>query len=244
MPSYTNPYQDMSFERIYSGLMDGSFGPHWPNEQIQKGYTGTNKVDLVRRAFQFIDIVEKDGAFISDWKGLDYGCGWGRLLSVLLSCGGAEQADGCDAWSKTLDIISTLGFKNHIFKVPELLDNDSIVQNTYNFIISFSVFTHLSPDAIVGNIPPLLRALKEGGKLYITVRHEEFILHKYRDRADALIKRLRDDGIVFVDSGGDMTGAKVFGDTIVTGEYMSRFAGAKYLGQPHANQHVYALPKN
>ncbi len=243
MSEYENPYQGMSFDQIYSGLIDGVFGPRWPNEQIQRGYTGTNKVDLVRRAFSFIDIIGKDGAFVPGWKGLDYGCGWGRLLTVLLSRGSAQQADGCDAWSKTLDIISTLGFNNYIFKVPELLDNNSLPHNKYNFIISFSVFTHLSPAAIRGNIPPLLQGLKDAGNLYITVRHEEFIIHKYSNRADELMKRLKDDGIVFVDLGGDMTGAKVFGDTIVTAEYMSHFTGSRYLGQPHANQHVYAIPK-
>lgn len=136
--AYKNPYKGLSVEEIYQGLIEGTFGPKWPNENLQKGYAGTNKVALVRRAFDFLEILNQDGAFKkNNFKGLDYGCGWGRFASTMLSKAGPEQFDLCDAWQITLDHLEKLDYDNHVFKVPSLLTEDSIPQNTYDFILSF-----------------------------------------------------------------------------------------------------------
>lgn len=240
---FPNPFEGLSLPEIYGGLLDGRFGPRWPDEKLQKGYTGTCGVDLLRRAFQFIEMLERDGAFKTGWRGLDYGCGWGRFLSTLRSKGTASQMDGCDAWAKTLGIISDLGYPNHVFKVSELLLPDEIAESAYDFIMTFSVFTHLSPRAFDQNIPVLLSGLAPGGRLYMTVRHDEFINHKYKDRSDELGSILARTGIVFLDSGGDLTGEKIFGDTIVARDYLDRYGKVRYLGQPHPLQHVYAIDR-
>lgn len=240
---YKNPFDGLGLQEIYDGLISGRFGPRWPDEKLQKGYTGTNKVDLLRRAFSFIDMLDKDGAFKPGWKGLDYGCGWGRFGSTLLSKGSPDQLDLCDAWQVTLDHLRSLDYKNHIFKVPSLLEADSVPANSYDFGLSFSVFTHLSPRSFDSNIPVLLNALKDGGSFYITVRHDEFFDHKYPARAAELRETLARDGIVFLDSGGDMNREALFGDTVITPEYLNRYGKVRYLGLPHTLQHVYALSR-
>ena len=240
---YMNPFQGLELQEIYDGLLIGTFGPRWPEEKLQKGYTGTSKIDLLRRAFAFIDILDKDGAFVSGWKGLDYGCGWGRFGSTLLSKGTPEQLDLCDAWQITLDHLHSLNYSNHAFKVPSLLEADSVPANNYDFGLSFSVFTHLSPRSFEANIPVLRDSLKEGGSFYITVRHDEFLDHKYSSRAEELRETLLRDGIVFLDSGGDMNREALFGDTVVTPDYLSRYGNARYLGKPHTLQHVYAISR-
>jgi hypothetical protein len=236
-----NPYEGKSLEEIYRGLMAGDFGYRWPDEKLQKGYTGTCGVDLLRRAFAFVEILDRDAAFKPNWKGLDYGCGWGRFASAMMSKGRPDQFDLCDAWARTLAIINGLGYRNRVFRVSDLLKPGEIPGGSYDFIMSFSVFTHLSAAAFEANIPALLEALKPNGKLYLTVRHAEFIDHKYKDRAEELKELLNADGFVFLDSGGDLSGEKVFGDSIITQSYLSRFGKVAYLGQPHSLQHVYAL---
>lgn len=242
MRAYANPFEGMKVEEIYDGLIEGKFGPRWPDLQIQAGYTGTNNVDTLRRAFAFIDVLAKDGAFKPGWKGLDYGCGWGRFASVLLSKGTPDQLDLCDAWIHTLRIIAELGYGNRIFRVSELLKPGEIAEGIYDFILSFSVFTHLSHQAFAQNMPLLRAALKPSGTFYFTVRHEDFIEHKYADRAEELGATLGDSGFVHVDSGGDISGQKVFGDMIVTVDYLQRFGPVRYLGlASYTLQHVYAL---
>jgi len=236
---YQDPFKGLSNREIYAGLLDGRFGPRWPDERVQAGYAGMYGPALLKRAFDFIDILDRDGAFKKEWKGLDYGCGWGRFPSSLLSKGTADQLDVCDAWERTLEIIGQLNYRNKIFKVSELLEPSEIPADTYDFIMSFSVFTHLSPIAFEHNIPILLKGLKKDGSLYITVRHDEFFDHKYPDKAAELRAILKRDKVVFLDTAGDMTGEKVFGDTILTEAYLERFGTVRYLGQPHSLQHVY-----
>ena len=240
---YVSPFADLTLQQIYDGLMSGKFGPRWPDEKLQKGYVGSSGPQLLKRALDFIAILDRDGAFKEGWKGLDYGCGWGRFLSTMLSKGKSGQLDGCDAWQITLGHINKLGFANYIFKVSELLKEGEISPAHYDFVMSFSVFTHLSPSAFEHNLSYLMSTLKPSGVLYITVRHAEFIQHKYADRADELNEALRDRGIAFVDSGGDLTGQKLFGDTIVTKEYMMQHPNVRYLGLPHTLQHVYAIAR-
>ena len=237
----SNPFAGMNIEQAYSALIDGSVGPRWPDEKMQQGYTGTFGPDLLRRTNSFIDILDKDGAFKPNWKGLDYGCGWGRFASTLLAKGDPEQLDLCDAWAMTISILNDLNYQNYRFKVSELLKPGEIERDKYDFVLSFSVFTHLAQRAFEQNIPSLLESLKLGGKLYITVRHDEFIDHKYEDRASELRSILDRDDIVFLDSGGDLTGEKIFGDTIIKPIFLKNFGTVNYLGTPHTLQHVYTI---
>ena len=248
---HVDPFQGMSLPAIYKTLLDGDPGkgtPRWPDEKLQKGYTGTCGVDLLRRAFDFTGMLAKDGAFIPGWRGLDYGCGWGRFGSVMLSRGAPAQFDLADAWPKTLNVLAELGYSNRVLAVSELLKPGEIPEGEYDFIMSFSVFTHLSPVAFDTNIPLLLAALKPGGRFYFTVRHDEFIDHKYADKAAMCREVLARDGVLFLDSGGNLGTEKVFGDTVITPDYLASFARQpntiRYLGQPHSLQHVYVIEKH
>ena len=148
-----NPFAGMSLKENYDALLSGAVGPRWPDERMQAGYAGNCGVALLGRTYQFINILERDGAFKQGWKGLDYGCGWGRFASTLLTKGTPDQLDLCDAWDETLELIKGLGYHNQIFRVSELLKRREIAYCKYDFVLSFSVFTHLSPSAFEQNIP-------------------------------------------------------------------------------------------
>lgn len=247
--SHVNPFEGKSLEEIHSILTstEDTGLPKWPNTKLQAGYTGTHSVDLLRRAFSFVQILADDNAFVPNWKGLDYGCGWGRFASVCLTKGSPDQLDLVDAWFKTISIIETLGYKNKISHIPELLEEDSLPKDTYDMGLSFSVFTHLSPLAISQNLPVLVKSMKVGGKFYFTVRHDEFINHKYPQRHDEITKTLNSDNIAFLDSGGDLGSKKAFGDTILKPVYLENIIGdtgeLRYMGQPHSLQHVYCVTR-
>jgi hypothetical protein len=237
-------FDGLTCAEIYAGLMSGRFGPLWPDETRQRGYAGTCGSELLGRSFQFIDMLATDGAFQRvDWRGLDYGCGWGRFASVLLARGTPEQLDLCDAWLVTLNILRALKYKNPVFKVPELLNPHDLPTNEYDFVLSFSVFTHLNAEAFDRNIPVILNSLKADGCAYLTVRHAEFIAHKYKQRREELSAVLAREGFVHVTSGGSLTLGKVFGDMVVTPNYLGKFGRVRYLGQPHSLQHVYAISR-
>ena len=150
--------------------------PAWPSEELQTKYTGIHGVRLMRSTLRFLDTLERDGAFARpDWRGLDYGCGWGRIASAMLSHGSPEQLDLCDAWPKTIDLLGEAGFANRVTTVSEVLKPGEIPAGAYDFIYAYSVFTHLRRDAFENNLRLLAQGLKPGGQLYFTVRHEDYM---------------------------------------------------------------------
>jgi 2-polyprenyl-3-methyl-5-hydroxy-6-metoxy-1,4-benzoquinol methylase len=211
--------------------------PPWPGQEIQKKYNGVHGMPLMVRTLRFVDALEADGAFArSDWKGLDYGCGWGRVASVLTRKGTPEQLDLCDAWPQSISLVETLGHDNRCFLVPEVLAADSIPEAAYDFIYAHSVFTHLREDVFINNIKWLTSGLKEGGRVYFTVRHEEYLDHlKAPAQARAVLAR---SGLWFQPSGTN----PVFGKTVVAPDYLGRQAflsDLRYLGAVVEHQHLY-----
>jgi SAM-dependent methyltransferase len=246
-PGHADPYEGLDLQQLYEALREGRAGPRWPNENLQRMYAGTDSIPLLRRSLEFIRMLDEDGAFPPGWKGLDYGCGFGRFATLLLSKGTPEQLDMCDAWERTLRVLTNLGHGNRAFQVSELLEPGEIPPGSYDTILSFSVFTHLSSQGYAANLPVLMAALKPGGRFYFTVRHDEFIEHKYADRSAELHAALDKEGFVFTDSGGNLGNEKVFGDMVITRGYLQPFVSEgfelRYLGLPHTLQHVYVVDR-
>ncbi len=151
------------------------------------------------------------------------------------------------SWETTLGILADLGHSNRIYRVSELLQPGEVPEREYDMILSFSVFTHLSPEAFTVNIPLLLDGLKPSGRFYFTVRHEEFIAHMFADRSAELHGILDRDGVMFTEAGGNMGTEKIFGEMVVTRPYLEQFVpegySLRYLGPPHTLQHVYVIDK-
>jgi len=233
--------RNLSLTELTEQLARGAGGilPRWPSREDQLKYTGGEGVSLLERASQFIGLLEADGAFEGDWKGLDYGCGWGRIASFLLTRGSPEQLDLCDAWELSLQFISRNNFRNKSWKVNELLSETDIPKACYDFIYGFSVFTHLTREAFERNVQVLLGGLKSSGTLYFTVRHSDFlpVLEKM-GKAPAISDDSGFWNIVY-------PGQKYFGETITSHEYVTttcgRWGKLRYMGTPEAYQHLYAL---
>ena len=125
---------------------------------------------------------------------MDYGCGWGRIASVVLTKGGPQQLDLCDAWPETLTVLREAGFTNRILAASEVLKDGELEAGRYDFIYAYSVFTHLRMNAFLNNIRVLQRSLKPSGKLYITVRHADYMKRENAEAKPKDFKALSRDG--------------------------------------------------
>ena len=221
------------FARV--GAPDGL--PRWPSEELQKKYTGNHGPALMRTTLRFVETLERAGAFRPGWRGLDYGCGWGRIASAMLTRGGPEQLELCDAWPSTIALLEGAGFKNRIFAVSEVLKEGEVAPGAYDFIYAFSVFTHLRRDAFENNLPLLLGALKPGGKLYLTVRHADYLPRVKAGPADAAT--LARNGFWYRPTGNSAT----FGIAVTERRTLERLAPGSldYLGEIDPCQHLYAF---
>lgn len=245
-----NPFEGLSVNEAYDALIDRSRTdlPHWPDKKMQEGYTGFSGPGLFRRTAAFLDILVQDNAFVPNWKGLDYGCGWGRFASMFLSKGSPAQLDLVDAWAHTLRILDEGNFQNERWQVSDRLADSQIPPRNYDLIISFSVFTHLSAGVALHNMERLHRGLKSGGRLYFTLRHEEFFNHIAPDRAEAAREQVTKTGFWFEASNnlGSWPGAD-WGQAVVGPKFIAQLAEkygpVRYLGKPHDFQHVHVITR-
>lgn len=238
------PLAGKSLDDIYSTFTsrDDREFPHWPNEEIQILYTGGSGISLLKRAEKFANALAAAGAFDSPkWKGLDYGCGWGRIASYLLTKGSAGQLDLCDAWEKSLGLINDGGFQNKVYKVSNFLLNGELPEAHYDFIYAMSVFTHLNRESFEWNIGRLIESLKPGAKLFFTVRHDSYIKTQIEAKRVGGGQQLDQDGFWHQ----TLQGTGNYGNTAVNHAYLERlcasFGGTRYLGCVESEQHLYEL---
>lgn len=220
----------------------GSGVPQWPSEEKQIQYTGGQGEPLLNRARVFVDFLARDEAFVrADWKGLDYGCGWGRIASYMLTIGSPEQLDLCDAWQESLELARDAGFTNKLFKVSDIVLEEELQNHSYDFIYAMSIFTHLSREAFENNIKQLTGALTHGGRLYFTVRFSAFI--------DELVAIGRVPSISSLDTDGFWNilypNNPTYGETAVSFEFVYRLCrplgSLAYLGEPDHQQHLFRI---
>lgn len=225
--------------KLYARLGAPGGLPRWPTAELQKKYTGISGLPLMRSTLRFVDTLARDGAFAApEWRGLDYGCGWGRIASVLLTRGDATRLDLCDAWPRTIELLRRAGFANRIFTVSEVMADHELPEDAYDLIYAYSVFTHLRRDAFENNLRILRGALRRGGNLYLTVRHADYMARIKASETD--LADLHRDGFWYRPSGNGI----YFGTAVVTPDYVAALSAdgpADYLGEVDACQHLYAL---
>jgi len=154
--------------------------PPMPSVKVQESWTGNSGNELMRQSVSFIRIalskfneiacVPPDKARV-----LDFGCGWGRLIRLLYKYFPVENIYGVDPWTKSIDLCREARLYGNIFlsdylpvKLP--VPGDAM----FDFIIAFSVFSHLSERAAGMALDLLCRSLKPGGVLVLTIRPREY----------------------------------------------------------------------
>lgn len=213
---------------------------YWPSEQTQKQYTGASGPMLMERTKRFVALLAEDGVFRRQPKPtlLDYGCGWGRIASVVL----ARHGEQCtlrmaDAWPQTLELLDAR-LKPRAFLTPEILDEQSLGQAQFDVIYSFSIFTHLSREAFDRNLAMLLRALRPGGSAYITVRHEDFAPQFNAGNRSVRVDQLGERDFHHF----SYTGSTTYGETIVGRGYLASLHDRiTPFGEVDPYQHLYRL---
>ena len=114
---------------------------------------------------------------------LDFGCGWGRLLRIFIEFNGEKSVSGCDVNKYYIMSLKKTFKKSQIFEIP-IKPPYKGLNNKYDFIIAFSVFTHLTEKNHIRILKELGNSLQENGCLMITVSSENFIKNNKKFRID------------------------------------------------------------
>lgn len=152
--------------------------PGFPDAQTQINSVGAaGKSNLIEAYIFFQDVVSHFSSspnWINDERViLDFGCGWGRIARFFLLYFKPENILGIDIDEELLNICRNTFNGSKFYKCqafpPTTLENESV-----DFIVGYSVFSHLSERASHQWLEEFKRILKTGGIVALTSRGRPF----------------------------------------------------------------------
>lgn len=160
-------------------MISGVEMPEFPEENTQKLFTSFSGNDAIIEAFNFFQIVKEQSIkynipFNINSKFLDFGSGWGRISRCFLKDLNSENIFGIDVFpdivEKCKKIIPYCNFSVCDFSPPTNFEN-----NSFDIIVGFSVFSHLSEQLHLKWIEEFARILKTDGILVVTTLASSFV---------------------------------------------------------------------
>jgi len=118
---------------------------------------------------------------------LDWGCGCGRVVGFFLKFSNIRNICGCDIDTEAVQWCRD-SLKPAEFSAIPLYPPTAYLDNTFDLIISFSIFTHLSREVQFAWLQEMRRILAPGG-LFLTSVHGEFASwFCFSDNAEKILK--------------------------------------------------------
>jgi trans-aconitate methyltransferase len=166
--------------------------PSMPSDEVQQKWTGNCGAALMTQSLTFIHHLLQFQARIGSkpidqCRILDYGCGWGRLLRLLLKITPEKNLYGVDPSIDALELCRTHGLRCALAQSDEL-PATLPVKGAFDVIFSFSVFTHLSMSAAQIALAALRTCISDQGFLCLTIRPVEY----WKTQDPQICKRMED----------------------------------------------------
>jgi len=204
--------------------------PSMASDESQLHWTGasgrilmTQSVDFLRSLDQASRQYRRRGI---SGNVLDYGCGWGRLLRILLWYVNPDHIYGADPWNQSLEMCHRHNCPGHLAPcdyIPTALP----FTEAFDVVYAFSVFTHLSERTADAVLSVLRKRIRKRGILAITIRPSTYwdyhLAWPDGFTKEAIVKRHEETGFAFVPHelepvDGDIT----YGDTSMTLDFIGR----------------------
>jgi ubiquinone/menaquinone biosynthesis C-methylase UbiE len=184
---------------------------------------------------------------------LDFGCGWGRFLRFFWKDINGNKLFGCDVDSVILDVCRVTNVPGNLSLIsPE--GRLPYPDNYFDFIIAYSVFTHLPGKLNLHWMRELARVSRPSCMFCLTLEPRRFIdfitsippdtnsewyklLSQYADHADTLYQKYDAGEVAYLPTYGEEIG-RVFGDAIIPLSFIERewspyFALRTYIDDPN-----------
>jgi SAM-dependent methyltransferase len=203
--------------------------PSMPSDEVQRNWTGNSGVALMAQSLAFIHTLlqfhSRIGSKpIDQCRILDFGCGWGRLLRLLLKFTPEDKLFGVDPWDHSIELCRSHGLRcqlAHSDYLPRTLPLDG----KFDVVFSFSVFTHLSKKAARIALSTLRELVSDTGFLCLTIRPVEY----WKTQEPELRKPMEDShfasGFAFTPHPGELIeGEYTYGDASISLECLQSLA--------------------
>lgn len=239
----------MLLKSVKNRTVDGLEFPGFPDEALQAQFVGSSNEAALREGFEFYRLVKGYSVALGrpfDKKAtrlLDFGCGWGRYLRIFKKDISEENLFGVDVDPTILNqcrINNVPGEFCRIFPSGKLPYPDSF----FDFVIAYSVFTHLPEHVHIHWAHEIARVAKPGCIFVLTLESTRFLdfveklgrskpaedwhgwhrsLSEFSGNIPAYRKAYSKGEFVYLPTGGgDYRSADVYGDAVVPKEYVER----------------------
>ena len=154
---------------ILPGMMPADRAAYW---------TGGGGHDQLLDSLSFVRILaqgyhDHTGKTLHDKRILDFGCGFGRLLRMMLYYTDPANLAGVDPWEGSLEACKEFNVLGDI-RQSDYLPTSLPVTGKFDAIYSYSVLTHTSRRATLAALAVLRDVIADNGLLTITIRPVEF----------------------------------------------------------------------
>ncbi len=178
------PPADKWLQSLITSLTDlatspmGDVIPPYPSEQLQRDTTGLSSEAALRQAHAFFedvcDAAGRAGVLLGPGtKILDFGAGWGRISRMFMRDVPLSGIHGIDVDPDFVALLDEAFGPGH-FSVCAPFPPTTLRAGSFDLIVAYSVFSHLSESAARGWMQEFHRLLRPGGVVAFTTRHESF----------------------------------------------------------------------
>jgi 2-polyprenyl-3-methyl-5-hydroxy-6-metoxy-1,4-benzoquinol methylase len=217
--------------------------PDFPAEALQMGTVAGAGVETIRQAWAFasgvLERFETSPLFANPDKTLlDFGTGWGRISRCFLRDFRRDRMIGIDVNPELIELCKTI-FPGPRFIQCNSLPPTKLANESIDFIVGFSVFSHLSEIACQAWAIEFAHLLKGGGMVALTTRSRSFFdWHKKNvvDReagipifADYESAKAQYDAGFLVHSHRNLNPRNHYGETFIPEKHASLFFAPLYL---------------
>lgn len=203
--------------------------PSMTPDQVQRDWTGNSGWPLMAQSMDFIRSLvqmraELPGPPIGKCRILDFGCGWGRLLRLLLKFAPEENLFGIDPWDRSIALCREHGLRCGLAQ-SDFLPRSLPVPGPFDIVVAYSVFTHLSPKATKLALSTLRSSMASTGFLCLTVRPMDYWQSHSLEIRREMEQAHQTTGVAFLPhKRAPIEGEITYGDTSMTLEALQRLA--------------------
>jgi ubiquinone/menaquinone biosynthesis C-methylase UbiE len=240
--------------------VDGQRFPGFPDEYIQKNFVGGSYENTIHEAFSFYRLMKawavvRNHPFQYEKSFLDFGCGWGRYLRFFWKDIAQENLYGCDVLTDILDVCRATEVPGSLHHI-EPLGNLPYGDKSFDFMMAYSVFTHLPEHVHLHWMRELARVAKPNAIFCLTLEPRRFLdfvgglsadadsewhrmMSQFAPRAKTLRDQFDTGSIAYLPTGGgDPLPSQTYGDAAVPLRYIEQhwseyFEIVDYLDDPN-----------
>jgi hypothetical protein len=159
-------------------FLGGKQLPGFPHDSIQTNTTGQAGVDTLKEAYVFYQdclatFADLGKPVSREDKLLDFGVGWGRIARFFLRELPVANIYGLDVMKEFVEICRET-FRSDNFHLAAPFPPTSLPEGTFDYVVGYSVFSHLSEKACRLWMNEFHRITKPGAIVALTTRGRPF----------------------------------------------------------------------